>query len=143
MEKKEIILSALAAGNCNIHTPVQIQKLLFLIDKNVATSIGGPFFHFQPYSYGPFDKQICDLLGLLIQEGDVETIRNPYLKWVKYRLTPQGQKKGEEILNSIDNGARGYIVKLSEFVRSLNFTELVSAIYKEYPEMRVNSVFQD
>lgn len=143
MEKKELILSALAVGNCDIYTPVQIQKLLFLIDKNVAQSTGGPFFDFQPYSYGPFDKQICDLLGSLSQEGDVEAIRNPYLKWVKYRLTPKGQKKGEAILNSIDSKAKGYIRKLSEFVRSLSFVELVSAIYKAYPEMRVNSVFQD
>lgn len=143
MEKKEIILSALAAGNRDIHTPVQIQKLLFLIDKNVAQLIEGPFFNFQPYAYGPFDKQICELLELLNQEGDIEAIRNPYLKWVKYRLTPQGQRKGEAILSLINKEAKTYIVKLSEFVRSLKFTELVSAIYKAYPEMKINSVFQD
>lgn len=143
MERKEIILGALAAGNCDIHTPVQVQKLLFLIDKNVAQSIGGPFFDFQPYAYGPFDKQICDLLGLLNKEGDVEAIRNPSLKWVKYRLTAQGQMKGEDILNSLGTDAREYIIKLSKFVRSLDFAGLVSSIYKAYPEMRVNSVFQD
>jgi hypothetical protein len=31
---------------------------------------------------------------------------------------------------------------LSEFVRKLSFSELVSAIYKEYPEMKKYSIFR-
>jgi len=143
MDKKEIILAALAVGEGAIHTPVQVQKLLFLIDKNISHSIGGPFFDFQPYAYGPFDKQISRLLYLLHEDGDVEIIRNPALQWVKYRLTTQGQKKGEAIINSVSKEIKNYFKKLSKFVRSLTFAELVSAIYKAYPEMRVNSVFQD
>lgn len=143
MRQEEILLGALSVGMGAIHTPVQVQKLLFLIDKNVASTIGGPFFHFQPYAYGPFDKQICDLLAKLKNEGDIEEVRNSSLQWAKYRLTTQGQKKGEVIMDSIDRGAKKYIVQLSTFVRSLSFSSLVSAIYKEYPEMRANSVFRE
>jgi hypothetical protein len=42
----------------------------------------------------------------------------------------------------MDKKAIAYIRQASEFVRSLSFTQLVSAIYKAYPEMRENSVFQ-
>jgi hypothetical protein len=42
----------------------------------------------------------------------------------------------------MDEQARDYIDRESIFVRSLSFPELVAAIYKAYPEMRANSVFQ-
>lgn len=142
MEKKEILLAALATAEGAIHTPVQIQKLLFLIDKKIPTLIGGPYFNFSPYAYGPFDVEIYNLLEELAQEQNVEIISNPNLRWSKYRLTIKGQKKGEEILNTLDKKAADYIKELSSFVRSLSFAELVAAIYNEYPEMKENSVFE-
>lgn len=142
MEKKEVVLAILATADGAIHTPVQVQKLLFLIDKKIPSLIGGPYFNFVPYTYGPFDLEIYHLLENLSQEEDVEIISNPNLRWAKYRLTIKGQKKGEEILNTIDKKASDYIKRLSSFVRSLSFAELVSVIYNEFPEMKVNSVFE-
>ena len=62
MEKREIILAALAPADGVIHTPVQVQKLLFLIDKKIPHLVGGPYFNFVPYAYGPFDTEIYRLL---------------------------------------------------------------------------------
>ena len=142
MEKKEITLAVLAAAEGAIHTPIQIQKLLFLIDKKIPNLINGPYFIFKPYSYGPFDVDIYNLLEELAQEEDVEIISNPNLRWAKYRLTINGQKKGEKILNTLNKKAIEYIKILSLFVRSLSFAELVSTIYKEFPEMKKNSIFE-
>lgn len=142
MDRKDIIIVALVASDGAIHTPVQIQKLLFLIDKNLSKHLKGPFFNFEPYAYGPFDSDIYSVLENLEKEGFVETISSPNLSWSKYRLTPQGQKRGYELLNSIDSKIADYIRKLSEFIRSLSFSELLSVIYKEYPEMKKYSVFR-
>ena len=142
MEKKEIILAVLASAKGAIHTPIQIQKLLFLIDKKIPNLINGPYFDFQPYSYGPFDVEIYNLLEELAQVEDVEMISDPNLRWAKYRLTINGQKKGEKILNTLNTKAIEYIKILSLFVRSLSFAELVSTIYKEFPDMKKNSIFE-
>jgi uncharacterized protein len=142
MNRNELVLAVLAAGNGAIHTPVQIQKLFFLIDRKLA-GIGGPFFNFIPYDYGPFDKDVYRAVEALSEGGDAEIIRNPCLSLNEYRLTPEGQKKGELILNSLDSNNSDFIKRLSEFVRSLSFAELVSAIYQAYPEMKANSVFKE
>ena len=141
MDKREIILAALATADGAIHTPVQVQKLLFLIDKKISHLVGGPYFNFVPYTYGPFDIGIYRLLEELEEKEEVEIIRNPTLRWSKYRLTIKGQEKGMEVLKEMDQKAADYIKELSLFVRKLSFAELVSAIYKEYPEMKENSVF--
>ena len=142
MRKEEIILAVLAAAEGAVHTPVQIQKLLFLIDKKIPNLINGPYFNFKPYSYGPFDIEIYNLLEELAQEEDAEIISNSNLRWAKYRLTINGQKKGEKILNTLNKEAGEYIKTLSFFVRNLSFAELVSTIYKEFPEMKENSIFE-
>jgi len=142
MNQSELVLAILAAGNGAIHTPVQIQKLFFLVDKKLP-NLGGPFFNFVPHDYGPFDKEVYRVIEVLSGKGDAEIIKNPGERLNEYRLTPVGQKKGEKILHSLDSNLFDSIIRLSEFVRSLSFAELVSAIYKAYPEMRVNSVFKE
>ena len=140
MNKKQIILVALASSNGVLHTPVQVQKLLFLIDREIPTLVGGPLFDFQPYNYGPFDKTVYSELSELAGEGDVFVI--PQNNWLSYQLTAKGLETGKKLLESLPEQAKDYIGRVSQFVRSLPFAELVSAIYAAYPEMRQNSVFQ-
>ena len=141
MDRREIVLAGLSTGNCDLYSPVQIQKLFFLIDKNIADKINNkPFFNFEPYNYGPFDKDVYTTLGELAKEGLVEII--PQGSWDSYKLSNEGQKVGAEIISSLSQPQQEYIKAVSEFVRKLSFSELVSAIYKEYPDMKTNSVFQ-
>jgi hypothetical protein len=140
MDKREIILAGLAPAKGAPHTPVQVQKLFFLIDRNISDLIGGPFFDFQPYNYGPFDKEVYLTLELLEFEGLVKITSER--TWRTYMLTQEGQKIGDEILSKLPKKAQNFIINASKFVREHTFTQLVSAIYKAYPEMRQNSVFQ-
>jgi hypothetical protein len=138
--RSEIILTGLAASNGAAHTPVQVQKLFFLIDKKIADYIGGPFFNFYPDDYGPFDKTVYFELEKLTERGSVEIIQNGMRR---FRLTIQGQQLGDALLASIGEPIADYLRSLSQWVRSVSFADLVSAIYKEYPEMRVNSIFRN
>ena len=63
--------------------------------------------------------------------------------WNKYVLTPTGFKKGRKHLNGLNTKTRKYSEKLAEFVTAVSFSQLVSAIYAHYPEMKANSVFSN
>ena len=52
MEKDEMILAAMAPEKGSSFTPVQIQKLMFLIDEELAEDLGGKLFKFKPYTAG-------------------------------------------------------------------------------------------
>lgn len=137
--REQIVLAALAPAFGKQHTPVQVQKLLFLLDQEIPRLIGGPVFRFAPYDYGPFDKDVYDTLETL---ADSELI---IVQWDgtmrRFSLTPAGQDEGDRSLSKLDEKARDYIREASNFVRSLSFSQLVSAIYRAYPDMRVNSIF--
>ena len=142
MDKNEVVLAALAAGDGAEHSPVQVQKLLFLIDKAVGTILGGPFFSFTPYHYGPFDAEVYQTLERLELAGDAK-VHWYGSRYRTYRLSTTGQQKGADILSALDDSVSDYLRRLSRWVRSLTFQQLVSAIYEKYPEMRVNSVFSE
>lgn len=141
METRDFILLAMGASDNSPFTPVQIQKLFFLLDKNIAEQTDGPHFDFKPYDYGPFDKQIYLELEQLMDSGLVEiSISNDHgLR--TYRLTKKGREIGKRSLKKLSRPVQRYIRDVIDFVCSLSFAELVSVIYKAYPEMRENSVF--
>jgi len=141
MDRKDLVLAVLSTGKCNLFTPVQVQKLFFLIDRNIAKQINGvPFFNFEPYNYGPFDKDVYIILEELAEAGNVEMVQQG--SWISYKSSTKGQSEGERIFSSIPQKEREYITKVSDIVRKLSFSQLVAAIYKSYPEMKENSVFQ-
>lgn len=141
MTKLDLLLIALAAGEKSEHTPVQIQKLMFLVEQNVSNRIGGPFFEFRPYDYGPFDSSIYELLRQLEADGLASaSISNR--GWKRHSLTDAGIIKAAELSKNVDAPVMDYIKEVSKFVRTLSFADLVSSIYKAYPEMKVNSVFK-
>lgn len=142
MRREELVLAAMAPADGAPHTPVQLQKLIFLISKNFPNLIDkGHGFNFQPYNYGPFDIAVYQVLEVLQSENKVDIDSNE--KWKTYRLTVPGQKEGEDLLNSLPDKEKNYLCRISSFVRSLSFVQLVTAIYKAYPDMRKNSVFQE
>jgi uncharacterized protein YwgA len=140
MNRTEFVLAGLYTDGREEFGPVQVQKLFFLIDKNIANLIGGPQFKFEPYNYGPFDREVYEELDRLLADGYLElcfvgSIRN-------YSISEKGREKAKELFNALDPSAKGFITKASNFVRNLSFQDLVRAIYKAYPEMREKSVFR-
>ena len=140
MDRKNVVLAALAAGGTHRYTPVQVQKLMFLIDRQISNRIGGPFFDFRPYHYGPFDSAVYNTVDDLAAEGLVAI--DGSRKFRTFSLTPDGVTAGTAQLEKLDPKVRAFIEETSAFVRAQSFSSLVSAIYKAFPEMRVNSVFQ-
>jgi len=142
LSREDVVLAALAPANGGAHTPVQVQKILFLLDENLPAELKGPHFRFEPYHYGPFDKGVYNTLDELSRRGLVQVVFGSG-NWREYRLTPEGQAQGNAVLDGLEPRAASYIRRLSDFVRKLSFSQLVSAVYKAYPQMRARSVFQD
>jgi hypothetical protein len=141
MRKNELILAALAAAKQSL-TPVQVQKLFFLLDRRLADDLGGPHFHFEPYDYGPFDAGVYQALEGLQKRGLVQITRREAEGYRTYGLTQAGRQDGETILSGLSSSAATSLRALAEFVAGRSFADLVSAIYQAYPEMRARSVFR-
>jgi hypothetical protein len=142
MTRGDFILAVLATFSDANYTPVQLQKIFFLLDKNLDKQVKySPGFNFIPYHYGPFDKGVYEELDGLEINNLVEVKYNGFNKLKNYHLTIQGQKVGNEALKYIDEKSIAYIKRINEFVKSLSFEQLIKAIYNEYPEMKANSIF--
>lgn len=141
MDRQTLVLAALSPAGLAVYEPVQVQKLFFLIDQNIASLVDGPHFSFYPYNYGPFDASVYGTLEDLATTQLIEISHDGFKR--VYRLTESGLKAGQESLSSLSGAAQDYIRRISSFVRELSFSQLVSAVYKAYPEMRANSVFQE
>ncbi len=141
MNREDIVLAGLAAGGPGASfPPAQVQKLFFLIDKEAAPKIGGPFFDFRPYDYGPFDSTLYSALDLLEAEGKVTV--NRLMRYRRYSLSDQGMTVGKEKLLRLPQPAQCFFIEAARWVGSQSFEQLVSAIYAKYPEMKVNSIFR-
>lgn len=141
MNRREILLAALASGSREEFSPVQLQKMMFLIDRNIGVALGGPFFNFEPYDYGPFDVGVYNEFSAIARQQLGE--ESGYGSYRRYRLNDEGRSRAREVLGTITIEYRQYIEKIAHFVQHLSFSALVSTIYKHYPEMKVNSVFKD
>jgi hypothetical protein len=142
MTRQEFMLAVLASGGGQEHSPVQLQKLFFLLDKTVPERIGGPQFNFQPYDYGPFDKAVFEDLRALAAR-DLVSISTPTNGPHIYRPTPQGFSEGSGLLGQFPAGTADYIRQLSAWVCQQSFASLVSGIYQQFPEMKSRSVFTE
>lgn len=141
MNRDDIVLAALAAGGAGAsYSPVQVQKLFFLIDREASSLVGGPYFAFAPYDYGPFDSSVYLALDMLRMKGAAAILNSGSYR--RYMLTEDGYKAGAAKLNDLAPHVRTYLQELADWVRTLSFNQLVAAIYNRYPDMKVNSVFE-
>ena len=141
MNREQLTLAVIAAGGENVSfTPVQVQKLFFLVDREAAHLTGGPHFSFKPYDYGPFDKQVYESLDLLAVGGLAEI--GSAGRDRTYSLSDAGYIQGTEALAQLPKSAVDYLTKLSHWVHSLTFEQLVASIYNRYPDMKVKSIFR-
>jgi uncharacterized protein len=141
MNRRDVVLAALAAAGENAtFTPVQVQKLLFLIDREASQSVGGPHFRFVPYDYGPFDRTVYDELDMLRSIGLVNVNEQaPYRIFV---LSQEGYARGQQAFLTLASEVQTFVQQAAQWVRALSFRQLVAAIYAKYPDMRANSVFR-
>jgi hypothetical protein len=143
MTRREVLLAILAASQGRPYTPVQLQKAVFLVTKNLPGLVSsGQKFRFVPYDYGPFDQNVYVEAETLSANGDAEISQSSQGRWNVYSASDKGIAGGERILSTMTERQRDYVRRVSTWVRGLRFEELVRAIYTQYPEMKANSIFR-
>ena len=120
-------------------TPVQVQKIFFLLDREAAHLFGGPKPNFQPYDYGPFDNAVYEQIEQLHVSGLAQI--DMLGRHKSFALTTAGQREGLIALARLPVQSQEYIKAVVAWVRSLRFEQLVAAIYRKYPDMKANSIF--
>ena len=135
----DIVVAAFAAAGPGVSfDPIRVQKLLFLIDRVVSERIGGPFFDFRPYRYGPFDSAIYGVIEEMVSAHDAQIdTSGPY---PRYSLTEAGDARGEVVLASFPAPVTDYFGRAARWIRLMPYRRMLAAIYREYPEMAENSV---
>lgn len=141
MDRRDWNLLVLAAAKGEPLSPVQLQKSLFLIAKNLESAVGPGFYDFQPYNYGPFDALVYADAREHAVEGLAKVVATPG-GWSEYTATPAGIVEAERIESQVPREAAEYVRRIVEWVRRQTFQSLVRSIYEKYPDMKVNSVFQ-
>ncbi len=140
LKREEWALLAIAAADGAPLEPVQLQKALFLLGKEMPKAVGRDYYRFSPYNYGPFDQLVYADAEALAKRGLV-TIDTPR-RWAEYAATPEGIQAAKGLAAQVVD-AWDYLRKVVAWARSLTFQQLVRAIYAAYPDQRVNSVFRD
>lgn len=142
MNRKDWTLLAIATAKTKGLSPVQLQKTLFLLGKEMSDAVARTgFYDFEPYHYGPFDRAVYTDAVQLAKGGEVEITQRAGENWNSYVATRDGEIRASWLAREVP-AAVAYLDRLVEWVQSQSFQGLVTAIYAKYPEMRANSVFQ-
>jgi uncharacterized protein len=142
LRRSDWTLLAIAAAAGEPLTPVQLQKVLFLLGAQKPQSVGQPFYVFHPYNYGPFSADVYRDADALEQEGLVRIDRSePGRSWSVYAATREGLIRATDLIAGLPADLTTYLERLVAWARSLTFQQLVSAVYSAYPEQRANSIF--
>ena len=123
-------------------SPLQLQKSLFLIGKNLSDELGDSYYTFVPYNYGPFDAQVYSDAQYLIQQGLVRSYQITGRNWSYYTITETGQRIANHVRQTeLSERASQYVTRVISWIKSLTFAQLLAAIYQAYPEYKAKSVF--
>jgi uncharacterized protein len=142
MKRTEILLAALSAPEQKSFSPVHLQKTLFLMDYKLP-GLFDQRYDFQPYDYGPFDKDVYADADALQCAGLVSITQEPGGWYRTYRPTDAGLARGARLLAGMPADSAAVIKQIANVVTRLGFKDLVTAIYRSFPEMKVNSVFKE
>ena len=143
LQRDQVLLVVLSLADGSPLTPVQVQKSLFLADDKASDAFqGASRYNFQPYDYGPFDRQVYIDAQTLSHRGLVEIGTDARGGWNTYAATDDGVRAGKELVALLTDEQRSMLSSIVKLVRSLSFTELVSAIYRRHPEMPSPKRFQ-
>jgi hypothetical protein len=140
VKRSEYVL-AVMAGVHEPLTPVQVQKLFFILDQKIADEVEGPHFRFVPYNYGPFDPAVYHELDGLTERGLAVVDTGAPTRC--YALTPGGVFAGLSTFSRFFSPpTQDFVRKLAAWIRSVSFAQLVSAVYEQWPQMRAKSIFR-
>ena len=139
MKRTDLLLKIITAANGEPVTPAVLQKVAFLLGKEFPNEMPINYYKFIKYDYGPFCVDIYRDAESLQQDKLVIISTNQRGGWKEYSASYQAAALE---FDSIPIHISRYVDETVTWARRISFQELVRSIYINYPEYRVNSVFQ-
>ena len=141
MHRRDALLAILGTAEGRTFSPVQLQKAAFLVARNAPHIFDADsVFSFEPYDYGPFDRDVYSEATALEMQGLATVSRTA--RYSEYAASDAGVAAARQKLVELPEATRKYIEEVVAWVRTVGFATLVKSIYAQYPEMRENSIFQ-
>jgi uncharacterized protein YwgA len=94
-------------------------------------------YHFVPYHYGPFAKQLYEDLQGLVQEGVVRVENDQDED--KTRITLLNTDKADEMLVNMPEDVKADVASIIETYGALDHRNLLKTVYRKYPAYAKNS----
>ena len=143
LRNRDVTLLIIAAAGDSGLTPIQVMKSAFVIGRSGLPDLPTDFYPFFAYNYGPFHPAVYRDTEELVSEKLVFEVAQAGRKRPKYTITATGLQYAETLKRQVASEFFEYTEAVVNWVKSLNFIQLLRAIYEKYPEMRANSVFQE
>src|SRR5215218_4144725 len=97
MERKDWNLLVIAAALGQPLSPVQLQKCLFILGRELPNEVGSNYYEFIPYDYGPFAVEVYRDAEQLAAQGLVAIQISSGQKWKQYAATPAGMANAKRL----------------------------------------------
>ena len=91
-------------------------------------------YDFEPYDYGPFSRELYRDLDSLDRDGFIRRNEIPGSNRQVFELTNKGSETVARLFETAPVSEREHLATIKTRVTSLNFTDLLTAVYGEYPE---------
>lgn len=140
VDRKDWLLSAIAQSGTDGLSPIQIQKIMFLLKMEAKKHVGAAFYEFEAYNYGPFNSTIYRDVETLVEGGFVR--QESAGSYARVMVTSSGLTEAKRLKTALPEGGRKYLKSVVKWVSSVSFNQLLKSIYAKYPEYAVNSVFR-
>jgi DNA-binding PadR family transcriptional regulator len=139
-----LVLSAYHGSPAGLD-PVRVQKAMFLFARSGAVP-PGERYEFRPYHYGPMSSAIYSDLDALVDAGLLERHSVPGKRWSRYAATEKGRKVAKARLGRLTDDEQTSrarrLYEIKQDIANLSFDDLIDRVYREHPDMAVNSVFR-
>ncbi len=119
--------------------PIRIMKAAFLVSQLGPTELKSQF-SFKPYNYGPFDASVYETIDTLKNSGLLDEAKEDGSKYPSYSITTAGI----DALTAINAPKKevDWLKAIGEYVTSMSFADLLTAIYAKFPTYAEKSVFK-
>ena len=143
-KRSEALLLLLSVGENKPLDPVRIMKSMFVFTMEAKDEWipKQDRYDFVPYNYGPCSFELYDDLDELVSKGFIKTEQLPDRSWKYFALTAKGVEVAKSIASKSNAAEVKYLTRIREYVDGCSFNQLLTGIYKAYPQYAVNSVFK-
>ncbi|ARM76612.1 conjugal transfer protein [Acidianus manzaensis] len=119
-------------------TATKIQKIFFLLQEEEGKDVG---LKFEPYIFGPFSKELDEVLDSLVDQGVIEEKAKP----IKDVLTGLviGYKRSYILNDDKDSHVEAEVEKFFEKWVVKDRKEILNYVYRKYPQWTRYSVIRD